>query len=122
MTTVKPASTGTRPGAPLGLSAPPRAEIPDLRGPRVVDYAGQADTPTVARPLMAWARPDADRHEQLTHAVLPGDQIAACGVIIAVIGDHWPAPPAPTPQPRCPICTQAVHGEWAGLDYTTPGR
>ncbi len=73
--------------------------------------------PVRTRPLMAWAYTGPGSGQQFTHAVLPGRHLAACGAAVTVLGAPWPDPPAPTPDARCPICTQAVYGAWTGMDY-----
>jgi hypothetical protein len=89
------------------------------------DHASTPRRPTApksGRPLMGWAHPDDGRHEQFTHAVLWGGYVATCGATVVVIGAPWPEPPLPTPQPRCSICTQVVHGMCAGLNHTVSAQ
>lgn len=80
--------------------------------------AAPTHMPVRVRPLMAWAHtgPSHGHGQQFTHAVLPGRHLAACGAVVAVVGEPWPDPPATTPEARCPICTQAVYGAWTGMD------
>jgi hypothetical protein len=63
------------------------------------------------RPLKAWRAAPSATYHPLTHAVLPGQTIAACGVHVASIGGPWPDSRLCTPLARCPVCAQAMSSE-----------
>jgi hypothetical protein len=52
------------------------------------------------------------RRDQLVHAVDPGQYVAACGVIVHVVGQPWPDPDVSSPLPGCPACAAAVGAAW----------
>lgn len=89
----------------MGVTAPPTTHMP-----------------VQVRPLMAWQHAGRSYGQQRTHAVLPGQSLPACGTVVNVLGSPWLDPPASSPQARCPVCTQAVYGAWAGADYARGTR
>ena len=64
------------------------------------------------QPVMGWVDDPAVRAQQLTHAVPPGQTVAACGIRTTVRGDPWPDSMEQwhTLSGRCPICAKAVYG------------
>jgi hypothetical protein len=70
-------------------------------------------------PLEAWRHDRSRYHDQLVHAVNPGDFTAACGVMVTVFGPPWPDPSVSTPSSRCSVCTRAVQAAWQGSGSQT---
>ncbi len=67
---------------------------------------------TDQRPVKGWRADPHINTAQLTHAVRPGNYTALCGVHVAVLGEQWPEPHAPTPINRCSMCTTALDQMW----------
>lgn len=65
-----------------------------------------------AWPCMAWTTDPLDRRDAcLTHATLPAEPTALCGVSTPFHGDLWPGPCEPwtATHSRCPSCAQHLY-------------